>query len=121
MEVQEDGSPQVMLGDWNTGPVGPNSEGEYPENYAVIEADGWQNENIESGNPFATWDPSNTLWYEDGTPISTIDHIFVKNSSVQNTRRVFDELVNLSEEGEPEFLSNLSDHYGIAATITFDP
>ena len=82
MDAQEDGSPQVMLGDFNTGPAGLNVEAEYPENYAIIEADDWQNQNVESGDPFATWCPCNTLYVDDGSPISAIDHIFVKNAGV---------------------------------------
>ena len=41
MDAQEDGSPQVMLGDFNTGPAGLNVEAEYPDNYAIIEVDDW--------------------------------------------------------------------------------
>ena len=41
MHEQENGSQQVMLGDWNTGPEGLNVVAEYPENYNLIKLSGW--------------------------------------------------------------------------------
>ena len=37
MHEKENGSPQVMLGDWNTGPEGHDDvEAEFPANYDMI-------------------------------------------------------------------------------------
>lgn len=125
MAAQEDGRPQVMLGDWNCGPDGgPDSEAraEFPENYALVRADGWGDQNVDEGMPpFATWSPGNSLYIADATPPAALDHIFVKNAAVRDTRRILDERVDISAPGEPAFISNLSDHYGIRATVSFDP
>ena len=116
MHEQENGSQQVMLGDWNAGPEGDDVVAEFPDNYNLIKQDGWQNENDESGDPFCTWCPYNSLFSEDGTPISTIDHIFVKGASSGNTRRVFEDYIKLGDETN-EFYSNMSDHFGVQTTI----
>ena len=124
MAAQADGRPQLMLGDWNCGPDGgPNSEAraEFPENYALVRADGWGDQNVDTGAPFATWSPANTLYIADATPPAALDHIFVKGAGVRDTRRILDQPVNVSPVGEPPFISNLSDHYGMRATVFFDP
>ena len=36
MNDQENGQPQIMLGDFNTGPDGPSVGAEYGDNYALI-------------------------------------------------------------------------------------
>ena len=41
MHEQENGSQQVMLGDWNTGPEGTDVVAEFPDNYNLIKQDGW--------------------------------------------------------------------------------
>ena len=112
MHDQENGSPQVMLGDFNTGPDGLNVESEYQNNYDLIKLAGWWNENEEDGDPFCTWCPYNSLFYDDGSPISTIDHIFVKNHALSNVRRVFEDYIKLGDETN-EFYSNMSDHFGV--------
>ena len=112
MHEKENGSVQVMLGDWNTGWQGENVEPEYPNNYDLIIQDGWWNENYKHNDPFCTWCPYNTLFKDDGTPISTIDHIFVKGGYIGDVRRVFEDMIMLGD-GEDEFLSNMSDHFGV--------
>ena len=36
MNEQDNGSPQVILGDFNSGPDGPNVEAEFGDNYDLI-------------------------------------------------------------------------------------
>ena len=89
MHERANGSPQVLLGDWNTGPEGDDVEAEFPLNYGTIKQDGWEND--EFVGHFCTWCPDdNDLLVADGTPKSVIDHIFVKNADVYNVDRVFD-------------------------------
>ena len=90
MHEKENGSPQVMLGDWNTGPEGLDVEAEFQDNYDLILLAGWENGNVEHGGAFCTWCPHNDLFVADGTPKSAIDHIFVKHANVYNVERVFD-------------------------------
>ena len=117
-----------MLGDFNTGPeVLPNIEAELGENYPLFVEQGWYNENIESGDTFCTWCPEeNNLISSENNSIfelktSTIDHIVVKNAEVKNTRRIFDETLNIGPPGGPVIPVNMSDHFGVIATVIFDP
>ena len=110
-----------MLGDFNTGPDGPSVGAEYGANYALIPEQGWYNENVESGDPFCTWcNEENFLVEFDGSPTSTIDHIVVRNGGIEDTRRIFDEIFSVGPPGT--FIPMLmSDHFGVRATIVYDP
>ena len=91
MNERNNGGPQVMLGDFNTGPDGDNILAEFGENYALIEAEGFRSANIESAEDFCTWCPDeNLLLEDDGTPTSAIDHVFTRNASSSNSERLFD-------------------------------
>ena len=52
---------------------------------------------------------------------STIDHILVKNAEIKNTRRIFDETLNIGPPGGPVIPVNMSDHFGVLATVIFYP
>ena len=101
----------MLLGDFNTGPeVLPYIEAEIGENYPLIVEQGWYNLNIESGEPFCTWCPeeNNLITSIDvGVPdsvTSAIDHVLVRNAGVKDTRRIFDEKLNIGPPGGPAIL-----------------
>ena len=122
MDDKENGQTQIMLGDFNTGPDGPSVDAEYGENYELIPEAGWYNENVASGDPFCTWCvDENFLVEDDGSPTSSIDHIVVRNGGIEDTRRIFDEIFNVGPPGGPFIPMLMSDHFGVRATIVYDP
>ena len=123
MDERNDGKPQVMLGDFNTGPDGDSIFGEFPDNFQVIEDEGFRSANIDSGNTFCTWCREENVLIPsyDPTPTSAIDHIFTRNTEASNTRRIFDEPTVLQFPDGSEASIPFSDHFGILTTVTFIP
>ena len=63
LNAKDNGSPQVFLGDFNTGPSFPEFEiaAELPEHYQEILDDGYGNPNADSATPFCTYCPTENL------------------------------------------------------------
>ena len=91
----------MILGDFNTGPeVLPYIVAEIGENYPLMVQQGWYNQNIESGEPFCTYCPDeNNLIISTNPDDRAIDHVLVRNAGVQDTRRIFDEILNIGPPG----------------------
>ena len=116
MASKENGSPQVWLGDFNVGPTVPQSSivGDYESNYETIEDDGWVEANTFSDEPFCTFCPHENetgLWKGDEN--LAIDHIWVRNANVSNTKRILDETYTIAG-----ITLHPSDHFGVQATVS---
>lgn len=118
-EKVDDDSPVLLMGDFNTGPAGDNYGAEFVENYDALVA-GRDYDNAYTDDPAATctFCSSNTLIGGEGDDGITIDHILVSGfDGTVETERIFDETVSVTVEGE-DLAMNLSDHYGLLATLT---
>ena len=116
MASKENGSPQVWLGDLNVSPTipGTNISGEYESNYETIEDDGWVEANTFSDDPFCTFCPQENdtgLW--KGDKIMALDHIWVRNANVSNTKRILDETYTIAG-----LTLHPSDHFGVQTTVS---
>ena len=119
MMTSEDARPQVLVGDFNTGPDVGGLAGSLPDNYDLFADQGWSNPNIELEMPLCTWCAENLI--VSGTRNRAIDHIFVRGTTATDVARVLDgplELVTMSDE---PIVTSYSDHYGIAVSISVQP
>ena len=116
MNSKNNGSPQVMLGDFNVGPSIPEAgiEGEYEENFTTILVDGWIEANTDSASPFCTYCPEeNETGLFEGDFRSAIDHIWVRNANVSNTKRILDKTFKAwGGTWHP------SDHFGVFTKVS---
>jgi endonuclease/exonuclease/phosphatase family metal-dependent hydrolase len=103
----------IVMGDMNTGPVGANVVAELPANWAKFEALGWVSAYIEAGEYSCTYCEGNSLVDETGD--RTIDHVFSTDDSwtVRSAELIFTETVDIAGT-----MHNLSDHYGVKATMS---
>ena len=93
MKSFENGSPQVILGDMNSGPAIPEAgiAAERPETYEKFIEKGFHSANVISPSPFCTWCPdNNNLIPDPEDEPSIIDHVFVKNADSNNPKRFWD-------------------------------
>lgn len=121
LDTKKDGSPQVIIGDFNVGPNIPdqNIAAEFPENYQVILDNEYVSANTASETTFCTYCPSENLINNEDVGDSSIDHIFVRNAETSNPRRILDDQVTLTNPmGDPVEV-HLSDHFGYKATVTY--
>lgn len=117
MEQEESAHPKIILGDFNAAPALDGLIGEYTEAYGNFGPAGYSDANCESENPFCTWCAHNTL---NNHPVnSAIDHILVRDGVASNPRRIHDQTVTITVEGEP-VESHLSDHFGMQVTLSWD-
>ena len=120
---KNDGSPQVLIGDLNTGPSLPmfDIDPEFADQQQLLVDDGWVGANNNSESPFCTWCPSsNPNAALADLENNLIDQILVRNAQTSDPRRIFDELVTVTTpEGSSDVY--LSDHYGSQASVTYRP
>lgn len=118
-EKVDDDSPVLLMGDFNTGPEGDNFTAEFPDNYDALVAGGpYDNAYVDAPSATCTFCNDNTLIDAEGDGGVTIDHILVRDfDGTVETERIFDDMVSVVVEGE-DTMMNLSDHYGLLATLT---
>ncbi|OUR93645.1 hypothetical protein A9Q84_19450 [Halobacteriovorax marinus] len=108
--LSEKSSKVVLTGDFNCAFSTENLEGDWEDNCQKILDSGYENRMVSEAS-VCTFCSSNAL-----NPANTkdimIDHIFVKNAQTLDPRRTRD--VKFSHESRE---MNLSDHFGISATI----
>jgi endonuclease/exonuclease/phosphatase family metal-dependent hydrolase len=116
--------PQMILGDFNTGPALELSVAELAENYQKLIDAGYTSVYLGQQSD-CTYCDQNTLVGRDGNRGQVIDHIFIEDSSSLftldrvETHRTFDQLHPISfSEGEDRML-HISDHYGVQAIFSF--
>jgi len=100
----------ILTGDFNCAFATSSLEGDWEDNCQKIIDANFENRMLEE-DPKCTFCSSNALNSEDTKDI-LIDHIFVKNGQTLNPKRTRD--VKFSIDGKEV---NLSDHFGISATI----
>ena len=119
MKSFENGSPQVILGDFNSGPAIPEHgiSAQRPETYEKFIEKGFHSGNVLSPKPFCTWCPNNNNLIPDPRePASIVDHVFVKNADSRNPKRFWDFQKEFTYQGQ-KFPLNLSDHFATRITI----
>ena len=123
MKSFENGSPQVIVGDINSGPALPNAgiEAVRPATYEKFLEKGFHSGNVIQPQPFCTWCPAdNNLIPDPEAPAEILDHIFVKNADSNNPKRFWDMEIPFTM-GDQQFGLALSDHYASRVTITWPP
>ncbi|MEZ5169261.1 MAG: endonuclease/exonuclease/phosphatase family protein [Acidimicrobiia bacterium] len=118
-EKVDDDSPVLLMGDFNTGPAGDTFTAEFEENYdALVAGRDYDNAYTDDESATCTFCNDNTLVDAEGEGGVTIDHILVSGfDGTVETQRIFDEPVSVAVDGE-DVMMNLSDHYGLLATLT---
>jgi endonuclease/exonuclease/phosphatase family metal-dependent hydrolase len=110
----------VALGDFNTGPdIPPDIVGEFPANYADLVAGGLTSPYADTPDRPCTFCEDNTL-NGPSTNDVVIDHVFFQGmpgGSSFAAERIFTDPVMVDPGGGP-ISTNLSDHYGVAVTMT---
>ncbi len=107
----------VVMGDMNTGPDGRGLFGDWPENYQELVDGDLTDVYYEQRNTDCTWCPDNAF-VDDSSPRRLIDHILIRGFTPAGAHvtRVLDQSVELTV-GTESFAANLSDHYGLRATL----
>ncbi len=118
-EKVDDDSPVLVMGDFNTGPDGELFDAEFEENYdAIVDSGGFDSPYADDDESECTWCDANTLIDEGDTDRLVIDHVFVRRfDGTVDVERIYDENVSVVVEGE-DVMMNLSDHFGLLATLT---
>ena len=121
MKSFEDGRPQVILGDFNSGPAIP-SQGiheAYPGTYQRFLDKGWRTANTWSPAPFCTWCPQENDQITDPDAVPQIlSHIFTKDVNMINPKRFWD-FQNLHETPYGVIELFPSDHFAYRNTVTW--
>lgn len=117
-------APVLLLGDLNTGPAlaGAKVGARVPEQYASFAELGFLNPYLDGSNAAqCSFCRANTLNGGRGLGGSLIDHILVRGPlRALGIARVLDEPLELEVGGE-RLRSHLSDHFGLAATVSVTP
>jgi len=113
----------VLMGDLNTGPAINGMDGEAPENWSLIADDGWTAPYLDLDDPQCTYCADNPLLAgsADDDASRIIDHVLVQGfSEVVSAERVLDSPLPDTEScGVAYDPAALSDHYGVAATVSW--
>lgn len=116
------GSATLLLGDLNTGPSLPDADirGRVPEQYASFAALGFSNPYVHGARaPACSYCSANTVNGGSARGGSLIDHILVRGPlRALGAERVLDQPLEL-DVGRERVRSHLSDHFGVAATVSF--
>jgi len=110
----------ILMGDMNTGPTNTDAGtvSELPANYEKFTDAGWTSHTLET----CTWCPDGNTLIGSG-PDRTIDHIMTSSDWPSNTMasavRNYDGVVSIQDENGVDMEVNLSDHFGMTATISW--
>lgn len=115
-------TPQVVLGDFNTGPELPGGiAAEVPANYALLKGTGsdvWYSIMAEVATPLCSWCADNPLNTESTTNL--IDHVWLAGNQWGNylatASRVLDQPLTITADGK-QVQTRLSDHYGLQVLL----
>jgi endonuclease/exonuclease/phosphatase family metal-dependent hydrolase len=108
------GTPVVVLGDLNTGPALAGIAGEAPDNFALLLAAGLLAPYVDQPGARCTFCADNPLvGGADDDESVLIDHVLVRDLEAVSVARVLDEPLTVGTVTAP-----LSDHYGVAVTLT---
>ncbi|HEY6559949.1 MAG TPA: endonuclease/exonuclease/phosphatase family protein [Polyangiaceae bacterium] len=117
-------APVLLIGDLNTGPAlaATRVGARVPEQYASFAELGFFNPYLDGPNAArCSFCSANTLNGGRGPGGSLIDHILVRGPlRALGIERVLDDPLELLVGGE-RLSSHLSDHFGLAATVSFTP
>ncbi|MBT7767705.1 MAG: hypothetical protein HN730_11160 [Bdellovibrionales bacterium] len=111
---------QILMGDFNCSFADPKNSinGEFESHCQRFIDMGYQDP-ISKNIRKCTFCSSNSVVDRghDNTVLDVLlDHLFVRKLTVKSSRRSYENLVEILVEGKPE-QSNLSDHYGVDATV----
>jgi endonuclease/exonuclease/phosphatase family metal-dependent hydrolase len=116
------GSATLLLGDLNTGPALPDSSirGRVPEHYASFATLGFSNPYLQGSQAKeCSFCSANSLNGGSAPGGSLIDHLLLRGPlSAIAVERVLDEPIELAL-GRERIRTHLSDHYGVAATLSW--
>jgi endonuclease/exonuclease/phosphatase family metal-dependent hydrolase len=107
----------IVMGDMNTGPDGRGMLGDRSDNYVALVGNDLLDPYFEQRNMDCTYCPDNAF-VDDASPKKLIDHVLVRGirASKVHVARIFDQSIQIGS-GNDAFTWNLSDHYGLRATI----
>ena len=112
------------MGDFNAGPANQDLDivALWEDNYKSILNEGFDTALSDNDlAPFCTLCPSvNPLQFNQSEDVF-VDHIFVRQATASNPRRILDDPVSFpGPDDGPELDGFRSDHYGYQATVSFD-
>ena len=123
MNEKNDGSPQVLLGDLQTGEGFPEQgiSERWIGSYNLITENGFVDSEPAKGEvPFCTACPSfNEQSFNNNEDIF-VDNIFVRNAQVSGIERILDDEVTLTRENGETYTAFRSDHFGVQATVAVE-
>ena len=123
LNEKNDGSPQVYLGDFQTGEAFPDQgiEEQWIDSFNLIESNDFVESELAKGQePFCTACPSiNEQSFNNRIDIN-VDHIFVRNAEVSGIERILDDKVTYTRDSGEMIEAFRSDHFGVQATVSID-
>jgi endonuclease/exonuclease/phosphatase family metal-dependent hydrolase len=107
----------VVMGDLNTGPDGRGMLGDWSDNYVALVGNDLIDPYFEQRHMDCSYCPDNAF-VDDASPKKLIDHVLIRGISPAKVHvsRILDQIIQIGS-GSEAFTSNLSDHYGLRATI----
>lgn len=112
----------IIAGDLNTGPDIGTVRSDFPANYAMWRAAGYDDPYIDdaaNGQPECTFCPTeNSLIDDTSESGGFIDHVLVKNFATPRyeSSRILTDTTTVTFEGAP-VVTNFSDHFGLKLTV----
>jgi endonuclease/exonuclease/phosphatase family metal-dependent hydrolase len=111
----------ALLGDFNHGPARAEYRAELPDNYRLVDEAGYESPVTQLEPPRCTFCDDNLLVDRTGPGGKIIDHIYLRlrdGVRWQDVAIVYDEVIELTGANGERRQVNLSDHYGVALTLT---
>lgn len=116
-EKTKNGAPAIILGDFNTSPSGVKGiQAVWPESFKVLTDAGFTDPFIAQSDVDCSLCPGNT--FRDPTSgAELVDHVLLRDFSGKATvERIFTDPITIQSQGK-SVTTNLSDHYGLEATL----
>ena len=111
----------ALLGDFNHGPALGQQRAELPENYQAVLDAGYESPITQLDPPRCTFCDDNLLVGRDGPDGKIIDHVYLRlrdGVTWQDPAIIFDEAIEITGAGGQPRQVHLSDHYGVAVTLS---
>lgn len=118
-ERTSDDEVTIFVGDMNNSPEGEQYSSETPDNYELLVEGDWVDAYVDDPDAECTYCNANLLVGIDGGTGPMLDHVLVENFDGDiAVKRILTEPVDLETDDGTAITTNLSDHYGLEATLT---
>lgn len=118
-ERTSDDEVTIFVGDMNNSPEGEQYSAEAPDNYELLVEGDWVDAYVDDPDAECTYCNANLLVGIDGGTGPMLDHVLVENFDGDiDVKRILTDPVELETDDGTMITTNLSDHYGLEATLT---